>query len=995
MTALIVMVLNVTYAGVVFHGPVLGNFMSYGISMNLLTTALSTGWLAIKRRQLPYICVADSFMAVLFAQGGTRMLSGKLQHPSAAFSTLAASMALTTFLLGVAYVLMGCAKVCKVVQFVPSPVMAGYQASIGFLLLDSAASLCSGCSLVRIVADRPECNLPLRKLLELLVAFAMGLFLFLVQQRRSASSVSRIMWIPSMLVVSTILFSLAKWLLPSSWEPELDAWTLFVPDDQSVFSLSSVLSISSIDWPLVLQEALLTTLTALVPNVIGKLLQYSAIEQKFDVDIDYNTEIQHNGFSQLFATVGVMTPTVTYLGMVVAHDLGARSHIAPILVIASSTAFFFFGSQVVRIVPKAMFAALLVSSGLSMLADNLRQAWNNFPKREFALVILHVALTAILGMLYAVVLGLLFTAVIFIIQYSRHSGVLQHATLLLERSKVARTVAEQQVLEEFGATTLIVHLHGMIFFGSANSVVEEVRAHLDTLRELNLPLRFLLLDFDRCSAIDSSAVAVLLQTRRLIKTARLICACAGTDVLNMLSKGASIGSGFEHFTTLDLALEHCENRLFDFYAERRDASPSLSSPVVRHSMGLLRKADVSREAEHEAEHDPARRRDSARSDGNSSAADAGASFSSRAPSDDGTSGYGGVAPSHHDVSEVVVYSPEEARLQLEDGALTRLRKRFMETVSESYGTRDLDELVDFMDVILVPPQTVISTYPHDEETGEERYLYVLDRGYVSAFATLEQRRMDHHSLSSESGSDAVGSSRHRLAKYGPGTVLGVSSFVMPLEMPDLTIMPMVTISDTSCQLLRLPRSRCDALEASHPALLFRLYRLLVIVSERRLQDHRMRVVAAEAFKVNVIPSTDFQRMLVADPNNHGERTDPALDYAPAPAPSAVGGGSHGEEMAGLAPAVSPPASRRDLIPASNSRDRMLIPSSGSRDRDMQSRAGHQPQAEAMLSNFQAALIKDRKRDRDMEREAEERERESSAPAAAPEAAAPSRSWWSR
>ena len=61
------------------------------------------------------------------------------------------------------------------------------------------------------------------------------------------------------------------------------------------------------------------------------------------------------------------------------------------------------------------------------------------------------------------------------------------------------------------------------------------------------------------------------------------------------------------------------------------------------------------------------------------------------------------------------------------------------------------------------------------------------------------------------------------------------------EMPGLTIMPMVTISDTFCQLLRLPRSRCDVLEESHPALLFRLYRLLVIISERRLQDHRLRV----------------------------------------------------------------------------------------------------------------------------------------------------------
>lgn len=98
---------------------------------------------------------------------------------------------------------------------------------------------------------------------------------------------------------------------------------------------------------------------------------------------------------------------------------------APLIVIASSVVFLLIGPQVVQLVPKAMFGALLLSSGASMLTDNLRQAWSNFPRREFVLVILHVVLTGALGMLYAVVLGLVFTAVIFIIQYSRHSGVLQ------------------------------------------------------------------------------------------------------------------------------------------------------------------------------------------------------------------------------------------------------------------------------------------------------------------------------------------------------------------------------------------------------------------------------------------------------------------------------------------------------------------------------------------------------------------------------------------
>eukprot|EP00966_Prymnesium_polylepis_P324036 7380147-Prymnesium_polylepis.1 len=131
MTAVIVLVLNVTYAGVVFHGPFLGHFMSYGIALNLLSTALSTAWLSNARKQLPYVCVADSFMAVLFAQGGSRILASGLPDDAAAFSTLILAMGLTSVFMGVCYIIMGCAKVCKVVQFVPSPVMAGYQASIG------------------------------------------------------------------------------------------------------------------------------------------------------------------------------------------------------------------------------------------------------------------------------------------------------------------------------------------------------------------------------------------------------------------------------------------------------------------------------------------------------------------------------------------------------------------------------------------------------------------------------------------------------------------------------------------------------------------------------------------------------------------------------------------------------------------------------------------------------------------------------------------------
>ena len=203
-------------------------------------------------------------------------------------------------------------------------------------------------------------------------------------------------------------------------------------------------------------------------------------------------------------------------------------------------------------------------------------------------------------------------------------------------------------------------------------------------------------------------------------------------------------------------------------------------------------------------------------------------------------------------------------------------------MGDSYGAKDLDDIFPFFDIVLIPPNyTVVSSTSALE--AQTPFLYVLDRGHVSAYAMLGgdpasiQPPQAAQPADASAASTDVGAAlaqalardksssdpRHRLAKYGPGAILGVAAFVTPDDMPSLNIMPTAAVSDTYCQLLRLPRSRCDELESLKPALVFRLYRLLVLISERRLQDHRMRVVASEAFKINVRPSTNFQRMLAS------------------------------------------------------------------------------------------------------------------------------------
>ena len=111
-------------------------------------------------------------------------------------------------------------------------------------------------------------------------------------------------------------------------------------------------------------------------------------------------------------------------------------------------------------------------------------------------------------------------------------------------------------------------------------IIHQVRDHARQLATAGLPrLRSLLLDFDRCSAIDSSAVSVLFQCcrRAQLEPGGLVFACASPSVLPMLRR-ASPRVPFEHFTTLDLALEYCENRA-DLESGASSLPPGMFDPA--------------------------------------------------------------------------------------------------------------------------------------------------------------------------------------------------------------------------------------------------------------------------------------------------------------------------------------------------------------------------------------------------------------------------------
>ena len=174
-------------------------------------------------------------------------------------------------------------------------------------------------------------------------------------------------------------------------------------------------------------------------------MQFAALEEKYDVPLNFNHEVRPSrttdeqtraqsaahaffelllwlrqlvkwGAAGALAAPAGMTPCTSMSATMVAFEAGSVGTLPCMMVVGSSALLLFSGVAVVTMVPKVMFAVILFVSGFSMLHDNLRQAWTTLKRSEFLLVVVHVVLTALIGMLYAVMLGLLFTASIFVVQ---------------------------------------------------------------------------------------------------------------------------------------------------------------------------------------------------------------------------------------------------------------------------------------------------------------------------------------------------------------------------------------------------------------------------------------------------------------------------------------------------------------------------------------------------------------------------------------------------
>ena len=499
-TAFIAIVNCISYPTILFAGA-LGAYLPIGIGLAFLSAAVLGSVMALGGSYKGTVAYAQSqplvilalIIAPMVAELHARGADDRILPTMLAAITVG-SLTCGGFLLGLGYFRLG-----NLIRYIPFPVMGGFLAGIGWLLLTAAVSSMAGFE----VHYGNFVDLAAPGMLEKWVpGVLVGVAIRFTQYRyRSVAN------LPIALSLTAAAFWLVADLLGVSLkELHEGGWLLSTMPAESLWSpLQHVSRLGAVAWD-VFPAHVPEFATLAVMSAIALLLNANAIEIGTRRDLDLNRDLKYAGVANLLC--GLLGALPGYYALN-ASTLSYRMK-APIRLIGLVTALLclaalFAGAHILSYVPKVVSGALVIDMGLGFLVEWLYRSWRRMGLADFAVLFLVFVTIALSGLMEAIILGTVAGAALFVVRYSKIGvtrNILSGATY---RSTVDRPEAQLRVLREHGEQIFILRLQGFVFFGTANALVTEVRRRLaDSTRP---PLRYLLFDFHLVTGMDASAVA--------------------------------------------------------------------------------------------------------------------------------------------------------------------------------------------------------------------------------------------------------------------------------------------------------------------------------------------------------------------------------------------------------------------------------------------------------------------------------------------------------
>jgi len=540
------------FAALVFGGRV-EDFIAEGISLYLGAAALTLGifaWLAGPRGVVGGLQPATVVVLATVSATVAVTAFGSIER---AFVTVVAASLVVTILCGIAFVVLGTSRRSNLIRFVPYPVVGGFVAGVGWLLVKSA---------VYVSADVFPSLTPIGDLFQSSVlqlwgpAFAFGVVLLVATRL-----VKRPIVIPVVLGIGLVLFAIGMLVTGSSIPSARSGhWLLLGPFDSfQSWQPWTLRSITGADWSAVAGQWAGILAAVLVATIV-LLFNISGSEIVLHQDLDTNRELRDAGVLNVVSGALGGIPGYHALSLTaLAERMSVDARAVGLIAAAVPLAGVIFGASVIELIPRMIVGGVLVFLGLSFLVEWVWDKRKVLPPLEYGVVLVILAAIIARGFLPGVVVGLVLAVVLFAVNYGRIELVREVVFGETYHSNVDRPPAERARLRTMGDRVQILRVNGFLFFGSANGVLERIRKRAET----DPPL-FLVIDLRRVTGVDSSAVVAFVKAMHLAEAAGFELVFTGTSesVRRQLARGGMVASEIVRFEPdLDRGLQRCEEGL--------------------------------------------------------------------------------------------------------------------------------------------------------------------------------------------------------------------------------------------------------------------------------------------------------------------------------------------------------------------------------------------------------------------------------------------------
>ena len=193
----------------------------------------------------------------------------------------------------------------------------------------------------------------------------------------------------------------------------------------------------------------------------------------------------------------------------------------------------------------------------------LYDAWFQLPHVDYALVVIILVVIGWVGFLQSVGVGIVIAIVLFVVNYSRIDIVKYQLTGSTFQSTKERPFEQRQLIRRAAQQIEILRLHGFVFFGTSQGLVKQIT---ERLKDKSLEkLKYLIIDFQYVSALDSSAVFSFVRLKQIAETHQfhLVLTDLTTDKKHKLQRAgvSDQEDRVKFFINMDYGMEWCEDRL--------------------------------------------------------------------------------------------------------------------------------------------------------------------------------------------------------------------------------------------------------------------------------------------------------------------------------------------------------------------------------------------------------------------------------------------------